>query len=143
MKWLNGRDSGFWIFEAVVQRYSVKTVFLKISQNSQEKTCARVSFLIKLQASALVSFTEHLGFCAVFRRYRIGRLAKNGLRIGQLLDQYHYSNKSQTVPVVEANISTICWCDLFTTLSPFISMIRCPTRIPPRSAIPPRSKLHI
>ena len=26
-------------------------VFLEISQNSQENTCARVSFLIKLQAS--------------------------------------------------------------------------------------------
>ena len=34
----------------VVQRYSVKKVFLEISQNSQEQTCARVSFLIKLQA---------------------------------------------------------------------------------------------
>ena len=34
--------------EAVVQRYSVKKIFLKISQNSQENLCARVSFLIKL-----------------------------------------------------------------------------------------------
>ena len=39
--------------EAVVQRCSVKKVFLEISQNSQENTCARVSFLIKLQASGL------------------------------------------------------------------------------------------
>ena len=39
--------------EAVVQRCSVKNVFLEISQNSQENTCARVSFLIKLQASGL------------------------------------------------------------------------------------------
>ena len=31
----------------------LKKVFLKISQNSQEDTCARVSFLIKLQASGL------------------------------------------------------------------------------------------
>ena len=38
--------------EAVVQRCSVKKVFLKISQNSQENTCARVYFLIKLQALA-------------------------------------------------------------------------------------------
>ena len=37
--------------EAVVQRCSVKKVFLEISQNSQENTCARASFLIKLQAS--------------------------------------------------------------------------------------------
>ena len=36
--------------EAVVQRCSVTKVFLEISQISQENTCARVSFLIKLQA---------------------------------------------------------------------------------------------
>ena len=36
--------------EAVVRRCSVKKVFLEMSQNSQENTCARVSFLIKLQA---------------------------------------------------------------------------------------------
>ena len=38
--------------EAVVQKCSVKKVFLEIWQNSQENTCARVSFLIKLQAGA-------------------------------------------------------------------------------------------
>ena len=37
--------------KAVVQRFSVKKVFLEITQNSQENTYARVSFLIKLQAS--------------------------------------------------------------------------------------------
>ena len=36
--------------EAVARRCSVKKVFLEISQNSQENTCARVPFLIKLQA---------------------------------------------------------------------------------------------
>ena len=40
-----------------VQRCSVKKVFLKISQNSQENTCARVSFMIKLQA-ATYNFIE-------------------------------------------------------------------------------------
>ena len=35
--------------EAVVQECSVKKVYLEISQNSQENTCARVSFSIKLQ----------------------------------------------------------------------------------------------
>ena len=39
--------------EAVVQRCSVKKVFLEISQNSQENTCTRVSFSIKLQSSGL------------------------------------------------------------------------------------------
>ena len=33
--------------EAFTRRCSVKKVFLKISQNSRENTCARVSFLIK------------------------------------------------------------------------------------------------
>ena len=35
------------------QRCSVKNVFIEISQNSQESTCAIVSFLIKLQVSGL------------------------------------------------------------------------------------------
>ena len=40
-------------WKAVAQRYPVKKVFLEISQNLQENTCARVSFLIKLQAWGL------------------------------------------------------------------------------------------
>ena len=39
--------------EAVVLMCSVKTVFSDTLQNSQENTCARVSFLIKLQACGL------------------------------------------------------------------------------------------
>ena len=35
--------------EAVVRSCSVKQAFLKILHNSQENTCARVSFLIKLR----------------------------------------------------------------------------------------------
>ena len=35
--------------EGVAQTCSVKKLFIEISQNSQEITCARVSFLIKLQ----------------------------------------------------------------------------------------------
>ena len=42
-----------FVFEAVAQRCSVKKVFLEISQNSQENTCARVSFLIKLRVLSL------------------------------------------------------------------------------------------
>ena len=38
---------------AVVRRCSVKKLFLEISQNSQEKACARVSLLIKLQGWGL------------------------------------------------------------------------------------------
>ena len=43
----------FKLGKAVTRRCSVKKLFLKILQNSQEKTCARFSFLIKLQALGL------------------------------------------------------------------------------------------
>ena len=39
--------------EAVTRRCSVKRMFLEISRNLQENTCARVSFLIKLQALSM------------------------------------------------------------------------------------------
>ena len=38
--------------EAVVRRCFIKKMFLEILQNSQENTCAKVSFLIKLLAEA-------------------------------------------------------------------------------------------
>ena len=38
--------------KAIAQTCSVKKVFLEIWQNALENTCARASFLIKLQASA-------------------------------------------------------------------------------------------
>ena len=37
----------------VAQRCSVKKIYLEIPKKSKENTCARVSFLIKLQASVL------------------------------------------------------------------------------------------
>ena len=42
------------VTEAVVQRCSVKKVFLEISQSLQENTCARISFLIKLKPATLL-----------------------------------------------------------------------------------------
>ena len=51
-----------------------KKAFLKISQNSQESTCARVSFLIKLQGSAFNFITKKTlaqlfscEFCEIFK----------------------------------------------------------------------------
>ena len=38
--------------EAATKGFLCKKVFLEISQNSQENTCARFSFLIKLKAEA-------------------------------------------------------------------------------------------
>ena len=40
-----------YLSEAVTRRCFVEKLLLEILQNSQENTCARVSFLIKLQAS--------------------------------------------------------------------------------------------
>ena len=42
-------SSNAWHAEAVAQRCSIKEEFLNISQSWLENTCARVSFLIKLQ----------------------------------------------------------------------------------------------
>ena len=53
----------FQQLEAVVQRCSVKKMFLEISQHSQENTCARVSFLIKLQAALQAVFSCE--FCEI------------------------------------------------------------------------------
>ena len=47
------------------RRCSVKNVFLKISQISQENTCARVSFLIKFQLEAC-NFIEKENLVQVF-----------------------------------------------------------------------------
>ena len=47
--------------KAVIQRRSVEKVFVKISQNSQENTCARDSLLTKLQGvSGTGAFLEIL-----------------------------------------------------------------------------------
>ena len=50
------------VIGAVVPRCSVKKVFMKISQHSQEGTCAKVSFLIKLQDQALLESYPTTGF---------------------------------------------------------------------------------
>ena len=66
------------IWEAAVRRCSVKKLFLKISQNSQEITCARVSFLIKLQAPA-----NSCEFCEVSKNiffYRTSPLAASNIK---------------------------------------------------------------
>ena len=53
--------------EAIAQRCSAKKVFLEILQNSQENTSARVSFLIKLQASEAFSIFQLFSceFCKI------------------------------------------------------------------------------
>ena len=55
-----------WKTEAVFRRCSVKKLFLKISQNSQKNTCARASFLIKLQAWVLQLYYKRGSSTGVF-----------------------------------------------------------------------------
>ena len=52
--------SSFIFQEAVAQTCSVKKAFLEISQNSQENTCAKASFLMKLQAPPATSLKKRL-----------------------------------------------------------------------------------
>ena len=59
--------------EAAARRCSVKKVFLKISQISREKTCARVSFLVADPRPATLLKKETLAqvfscqFCEIFK----------------------------------------------------------------------------
>ena len=52
--------------KAVAQRCSIKKVLLEISQNSQENTCARVSFLIKLHKGLACNFIKKETLAQVF-----------------------------------------------------------------------------
>ena len=49
--------------EGVVQRCSVKKMFIEISQKSQENTCVRVSFLMKMTPAQVFSYE----FCEMFK----------------------------------------------------------------------------
>ena len=63
--------------EAVARRSSIKKEFLEILQNSQENTCARVTFLIKLQTSAC-NFIEKETLAQVFS-CEFSKISKNTL----------------------------------------------------------------
>ena len=60
----------YWNFQSAATGGVLrKKVFLKISQNSQGSTCARVFFLIKLEASDLVALVQVFSckFCEIFK----------------------------------------------------------------------------
>ena len=64
--------------EAVVQRCSVRKVFLEISQSSQENTCPRVSFFIKAGLRPVTLLKKRLCFLVNFVNiffYRTSRVA--------------------------------------------------------------------
>ena len=56
-----------WL-DTVARRCSVKQVFLKILQNLQENTCARISFLIRLQTWVLQLYEKEDSGTGVFLR---------------------------------------------------------------------------
>ena len=51
--------------EAIAQICFVKKVFLKISRNSQEKTCARVPFLITFPKKETLAQVFYSKFCKI------------------------------------------------------------------------------
>ena len=58
---VNGLQSSIFFdvseVEATIRGFLWKKVFLEISQNSQENTCVRISFLIKLQTTLAEVFS--------------------------------------------------------------------------------------
>ena len=73
-KGFTSASSSFYMLEAVTRGDLYKKVFLKFSQNSQENTCARASFLIKLQAETCNFISKETlaqllscKFCEIFK----------------------------------------------------------------------------
>ena len=60
--------------ETVARRCSVKKVFLKVSQNSQENTSVRVSFLIKLRPEACIFIKKEslaqVFYCEFYKNFK-------------------------------------------------------------------------
>ena len=61
--------------EPVVRKCSVRKVFSEISQNSQENTCARFSFLMMLQALGLLSIS-YLAKCLSVDAFKVGKTSE-------------------------------------------------------------------
>ena len=60
------KSEGLQSLEAATRGVLWKKAFLEILQNSQENTCARVSFLIKVQASGLQLYLKRDSDTGVF-----------------------------------------------------------------------------
>ena len=78
--------------------FYVKKVFLEISQNSQENTCAIVSFLIKLQAAC--NFIKKETLAQVFpvnvvKFLRTSFLHRTPLVAASVLDCHQHPHKSK------------------------------------------------
>ena len=86
-------------------RCSIKKLFLKISQNSQENTCARVSFLSKKRfwQGVLLILT-----------YSINHSLTLKITHWKILSLAHSHINSHTLPFLS---KTFCWCNIDNNIS--------------------------
>ena len=78
----------------------MKKAFLEISQNSPENTCARVSFLIKLQARSLAQVFS-CEFCKISKKtfsYRTPLVAVSNCHLYCDSKYYHSSSEAYLQP---------------------------------------------
>ena len=85
------------LVSAVVWRCSVKKVFFQISQNSQENTCARVSFLMLQACESVISIKLQSNFRV---RHRISLLILRDFKIINFYSPWNHNNTYST---------WICW----------------------------------
>ena len=86
--------------EVDAQRCYVKKMFLRISKNPHENTCARVSFLIKLQAAACNIIKKRLWrrcFPVNFAKFLRTPLQNTSWRLLQLIDSLFQSFRYKQV----------------------------------------------
>ena len=100
--------SFYWLYiEAVIRGVLLKKVFLEISQNSQENSCARVSFLIKLQALGLQLYLKRDSgtgvFLSVFAKFAfVGKKSNVAFTLRLLLEL------AASIFLITYKISTSC-----------------------------------
>ena len=85
--------------------YSVKNVFLKVLQNSQENICARVSFLMKMQAEACNFIKKETlaqviscKFCEIFKNTFSYRIQLNSCNSNSYNSKNHLNQTDCLLP---------------------------------------------
>ena len=101
--------------EAVVRKCSVRKVFLQILQISQENTCARVSFLIKLQAKAC-NFIKKETLAQVFS-CEFCEISKNTFNYRTPLVAASERTNQSTIVEITIIIFTLCDESLYTVIA--------------------------
>ena len=114
--------------EAATRGVLLKKVFLKILQNSQKNTCARVSFLIKLQALRLQFFKKrlwHRCFPATFAKFLRATFLQNTsgrlllCRVIQVMKDTGFVKKLYITVYINFNFSLLNFLTFLTLLVAF------------------------